>query len=146
MTHRNEAIKQVMRDTLQACEKPDNAFDDQELFWKIVHAQEKVNPFMRHCDAKQVDAVTTGKLMPGSTSTTHTGGDENKQKRTRLCCLDTYDYPVGDTTPPNPNILTFHANYVFGKKKKIKKLRGVRSADRISGWNSSRIDSSLSKK
>jgi hypothetical protein len=143
MSHQNEAIKQVMRDTLQACEQPDNAFDDQELFWNTMHAaHEKTNSSMHHCDEEEVDAVTTGK----GDSIHHTSNGGSTNAGARLCCLDTYYYPVGDTTPLNQNeILTFHANYVFGKKKKIKKLRTVWSGN-ISAWSASRTNSSLLSK
>jgi hypothetical protein len=124
----------IVNATLENCAAADNQMDDQSLFWKAFHKVrrqliEQESP-MHHCDVPEYLEPTSQNLAFAENKSTF-----------NYCCMDPYYYPVGRPDPPqNRDPITYHANFVKGHKRKVKKLINSRSDGY--GWDRERIKSS----
>jgi hypothetical protein len=119
MSWKSQTMKSVIAETLSTCTHPENKLDDQTLFWRALHRVEKGS--WQHCqvNASAPSAISLPRKDGGNVS---------------LCCLDPFYYPVGMGSAADPNdLISFHANYVRGKEKKILKLINARPKDHL-GW------------
>lgn len=122
MSRHSEAMKRVIRKTLDECSKPDNKLTEQTLFWRVLSEQRKLG-MTQHCNAAEVDAAANDSALSSANRKL-----PNKNTTTaKLCCLDPYYYPIGINPFEDHNVFTYHANYVFGKRKKVKLLKHARS-------------------
>lgn len=140
LSHTNAFYQELIEETLKKCEDPDNRIDDQTLFWTAFHRKgfglaEKDSHLhsenITHCTGRDVDTIVKrGRRAKLSKF--------NKDRLARLCCLDGFDYPVGQGgAPENNRSITYHANYCAGKPKKIEKLKLARPDGY--GWSASRV-------
>eukprot|EP00547_Thalassionema_nitzschioides_P006457 CAMPEP_0194202468 /NCGR_PEP_ID=MMETSP0156-20130528/2477_1 /TAXON_ID=33649 /ORGANISM="Thalassionema nitzschioides, Strain L26-B" /LENGTH=389 /DNA_ID=CAMNT_0038927965 /DNA_START=30 /DNA_END=1199 /DNA_ORIENTATION=- len=140
MSHKSDAMKQVIMDTMAECANPNpkSYGDDQTLFWNSLHAlRQKASKKWKHCTLAEVDTI----IGKGGVDQNNTSRD----RPTQVCCLDPFYHPTGfDKRHPLFNykeIVTYHANYCFGKKAKIEKLISVRPDG--AGWDYSRVTKKL---
>lgn len=122
LSRKSDTLKQIIRDTLDVCAQPDNALDDQKLFWNEMRKHPT-----RHCSAAEV--YDPHSISPDNAPSNATAS---------LCCLDPYYYPTGRM--PHEHMVTFHANYCRGKDAKVAKLQNARKDGY--GWDPSRINDS----
>jgi len=134
ISRHSETMKQVIRTTLDKCSEPKNKLDDQTLFWNVLFGRAKKG-MTRHCNATEVDAaandpvsLAANRIQPATDTTTTT--------TVSLCCLDPFHFPIGRNT--FQNMITYHSNYVKGKKQKVHLLKHARS-DHI-GFNIHRVE------
>lgn len=135
LSHKSKMLKEVISSTLDQCDAPRNNMDDQRIFWNILRSGEIPFRMCRH-------------PQPGSEWVYNSLALERKQSHNdnilSLCFLDPYFYRVG---LPHPNktmqndMVTYHANHIVGKEKKIKRL--IRYTPNGIGWNTSRWNVSL---
>jgi hypothetical protein len=126
----SQPLKKMVNATLESCSDPNNRIDDQALFWlefwKVNKTYYETNKTFHHCRVPEY-------LEPSTYSDA-----SSKDASFNYCCLDPYNYPVGNPkTSHSINPVTYHANFCIGKDSKINKLRNSRSDGY--GWNASRI-------
>lgn len=123
VSHSSGAMRKVFETAIEMCSTTGTGGDDQQqkLFWRAVH----LVPSAHHCTEHDFDG---GFVKTPSNSSV------------RFCCLDPYYYPLGNERNPSQDAVTYHANWVTGKARKIALLRRLRIG--VRGWAASRIDQS----
>jgi len=130
LSRKSATMKTVTNATLERCSHPRNRIDDQSLFWQEFWRVNKTSyqegEIFHHCDVDEYVNPFTHNLRASHEAVFN------------FCCLDPYHYPVGRPDPPSNNDpITYHANFVAGKTRKVIKLRRSRSDGY--GFNQSRI-------
>ena len=144
----SDILRLIYRGTLTLCERPNNQWDDQKLFWKVLNTnrKKKKEHVYQHCNLrddpnlleKDLDAFQ-GQIRNEATQLGVTDDQtlqDNMTEGIHYCCLDPYYYPTGMGFS-NPKPITYHGNWVKGKDKKIERLQSRRKDGY--GWNASRI-------
>jgi hypothetical protein len=118
MSWKSQTMKSIVTETLSTCNNPEQTqTDDQTLFWRAMHKIEKGS--WQHCQSSVPGAITHPRKEDGKVG---------------VCCLDPFYYPngLGSTADPE-DLISFHANFVMGKEKKIDLLYHARPKDHL-GW------------
>lgn len=134
--HGSKIYTQIIEQTLQRCQDPENKIDDQTLFWEEFWnvrnnlTREKKASF-RHCKLDEYENPLA--MLPS---------DKNRAKieSFKWCCMDPYYYPIGKRRegPSNPDPVTYHANFAASYAVKVEKLTYARSDHH--GWDISRFE------
>lgn len=124
----SKVMKTIVNSTLHRCDKPENELDDQALFWQELwnHKQTSYrNNTFHHCSLSEYIEPFAFDLE-----------DMHPTAVFNFCCLDPFYYPIGNASHNN-NPITYHANFVIGKEKKLAKLKNSRRD--YYGWSESRV-------